>query len=71
MAIRTLRITSTAISAARYDKAQGQLLLTFIPNGRAYAFTATPKEVKAFQKAGSKGQYYNRVFRPRGGTPVG
>jgi hypothetical protein len=57
---------STAIGKIDYDASTCRLLVSFVTNGRRYAYLDVPPDLyAAFRLAFSKGAFFNRHIRDR------
>jgi hypothetical protein len=63
--VRSLPLTSSAITAASYDSRQRTLSIEF-PDGTLYRYSDVPLlTYEELITATSKGEYFNRRIRPR------
>jgi hypothetical protein len=66
-ALKWIDVDSTSISGIGYDKSRRVLGIEFLPSAKAYLyFDVPPEEHQALMRAESKGEYLNRVFKPKG-----
>jgi hypothetical protein len=56
---------STAIKDLAYDQTRRELAVTFVTGRRYIYFEVSPDEFRAFQRARSKGQFFNTRVRDR------
>jgi hypothetical protein len=67
--IRREHVDSTALRSVGYDSQRAVLQVELL-EGAIYDYLGVPaEEYAAFMKAGSKGRYYSRVFKPKGYQP--
>jgi KTSC domain len=65
--MRRVPVDSTSIAAIGYDPKRRELEIEFRESGQVYRyFEVSPQEHEEFMAAESKGQYLNKVFKPRG-----
>ncbi|CAN7346361.1 KTSC domain-containing protein [Caulobacter sp. LjRoot300] len=60
-----MRVDSTAIRRIDYEPEHGKLFVTFI-DGDEYVYVGVPARVtEAFERAPSKGRFFQRMIRDR------
>lgn len=65
--MKWVEVDSTSFAAIGYDGRRHELGIEFRQSGAVYLyFKVPPEEHHAFMAAESKGQYLNRVFKPKG-----
>jgi len=65
--MRWVDVDSRSIARIGYDSRRRKLGIKFRESGKVYLyFDVPPEEHEAFMAAESKGEYLNKVFKPRG-----